>query len=142
MGVDELFRKAMEAKDRALGAGQGKIREALEAALADLRGLRPFIGRCGFSLTEVRLTLSVPPGVAATVEETGGGSGDLAKVFLDPRLTSFQRALVGALEKAYSLQGMAAANGMRIARVVLEISVPPSVDVHLVPTLIPDGPGS
>lgn len=129
--LDGFFEKARQTHKKLTDAGLDKIQESLDRTMAEMPDLRAVLVRAGYAIEKVVLSISITPGVVATIARIGEGSSTLAAVAEEPGLTRTQRLVVGALRRAESLGRSAERYQFQLDRFDIEISINPKVDVHL-----------
>ena len=105
--------------------------DPLEHAIADVSHLRPDLAACGFSLGDIELELSASPAVVVNIHRTHGDAQHLTTLIERPELTSTQRGLVGAMQRAFEMDGMIQRTGHRMGAVRIKVGLPPVVTIAL-----------
>jgi hypothetical protein len=112
-----------------------KLQRKAEQTLSDIRGLEPILKESGFAISEIEVTLSVPPGFTAFVQHTGEEKKSLERTLAEEAdtLTRLQKAFLRSLLRANELAQISDKYGYRFREYELAIGLPPGVTVHLVP---------
>jgi hypothetical protein len=131
MDMKNIVNKAKDVRDQAKEAGKEKIQEAIEGALNDLQGLRPILGQCGYSLGDIRVSITLPPNIVVAIMHDHEAAASLEEIAARPDLTNLQSLVVKALKNAYGLSGMFKKYGYVIGQLSLELGLIPKVGVVL-----------
>jgi hypothetical protein len=107
-------------------ASMAKVREAMD----DLNGTLPALREAGYTLTEVSVTIGLPPTIVASFHSSDAVSEETTARVLeehkDRKLTVF---LVKTLLQAWKLQNNIAIAGMKPRAINVELGIAPSVAV-------------
>lgn len=130
---DSVGLTAQDVKD-ALATAAADVREASAAkireTLADFNSAVPVLQEMGYSLTEVSITLGLPPNVHATFQVSHEATDEVVRRSLeqnvDRKLTAF---LIRALSQARKLQTSIEIAGMKPRGITVEMGLSPGVSV-------------
>ncbi len=119
----------MVALDKARSAATGK--DVLEAALIEVRGLRPALEMSGFRIGEIEIGLAASPSVTLRVHSTHNDAQSLSPLLNRDDFSDTQKALVGSLQKTYSMAEMFRRTGHELDAIRITLGSPPSVRIIL-----------
>ena len=132
MALGVLMNKAKEASAGAANGVKEKASEIMKSSLAEIKGLEPVLKSCGFIIGDLKLTMSIPPGITIVVEQTDVSQDGLNElVAKEGELSKIQSSIVKGLKDAYSMEDAVNKYGMTIGQVEMELTFPPKVHVHL-----------
>lgn len=122
--------------------GKEKLQETVEGILSEINGLKPILLNGGFVVSEIEVTLSLPPEFTVIIQYTGEEKKSLETTLVEDAdtMTSLQKAFLRSLLKANELAQISDKYGYCFGEYELAISLPPRVTVHLVPKEPVSGP--
>lgn len=131
----ETAQKAKAMAGNLAGAGKERMLKTTRFVLSELRALNPILGECGIAITDLALAMSVPPAVIVTIERVGPASIAIEEIVLreDPKLTRFQETLLVSVDRAFAMEKIASDFQYSLGQIVVEMSIPPKVEVHFRP---------
>lgn len=132
MALGGLMDKAKAATADAASGAKEKAVETTQNTIAEIKGLEPVLRNSGFIVGDVKVTLSIPPGVTVVIEQIPSSQESLddlvAKV---EELSKLQGAIIKGLKEAYAMEDSVNEHGMTIGQIEMELTFPPKVHVHL-----------
>src|SRR5262249_42739098 len=113
--------------------GFDKLKDTIAATFEELQSLKPVLAKSGFTMGEIDLVLSIPPGFEVSIVQSGAGAAGLAEIESTMELTKMQSMVVSSLKNAYALDGVFKKYSYTIRGISIMVSIPPKVHVHLHP---------
>jgi cell fate (sporulation/competence/biofilm development) regulator YmcA (YheA/YmcA/DUF963 family) len=132
----DQIKKAKMMASKFAGVSKEKLMQTTKRLLQEIHVLTPVLDDCGFAITDLAIVMSVPPGVLVTVRQMPGQKRVSAEQWLieNPgKLTKFQETVLISIDRAYALESIAAAYKYSMAEIMIEMTVPPRVEVHFKP---------
>lgn len=132
MALGGLLDKAKAVSVDAASGVKEKVADATKSTLTEVKSLEPVLRASGFIIGDLKVTMSIPPGVTLVVEQTESGKEGLNELTdQQGEFSKLQAAIVKGLQDAYAMEGMVNKMGMTIGQVEMELTFPPKVHVHL-----------
>lgn len=135
MAESETAQKAMAMAESLAGAGKEKFLKTTRIVLSELRAMNPILGECGIAITDFAVAMSVPPAILISIERVAPPKVPIEEILLreEPKLTRFQETLLVSVDRAFALEKIAADYQYSMGQIVVEMSIPPKVEVHFKP---------
>ena len=109
-----------------------KVKDSLIDKLEDIRGIKPILRDSGFTISDIAMTMSIPPGIKLSIEQKKKGKNKLEKMQKrKDELSIIQKSIVETILKAYSIEDQIIPYGYMIGQIEIEMAVPPKVHIHL-----------
>ncbi len=138
---EKVAEAGKEAKEKVVEAGSKKAQEIIDSSLAELEALRPLMAKSGLVMGNLKLSVTIPPSLEVSIHQTVGRA-DALKALEEAEgneeLSTLQSLVVSTLRNAYALSSVCEKYGYTFGQMDLELSIPPTVHVHLVPYAIPN----
>ena len=132
MALGGFLDKAKAATADAASGAKEKAVEATRNTLAEIKGLEPVLRSSGFIVGDVKVTLSIPPGVSVVIEQISSSQEGLDELVAKvDELSKIQGVIIKGLKEAYAMEDSVNEYGMTIGQVEMELTFPPKVHVHL-----------
>ncbi|MCX6640955.1 MAG: hypothetical protein NTW14_10835 [bacterium] len=132
MDMKKVLDKAKDLHDQAKEAGKDTLQSALDASLEELQGLRPILAKCGFSINNISITISIPPNVVLTIKHDREEAMGLAEMEKSTELTKMQSLVVKSLKNTYEYSGMFEKYGYVIGTISVTVTIIPKITISLV----------
>lgn len=138
----DQMKKAKMMASKLVGASKEKLMNTTKRLLHEVHVLTPVLTECGFEITDLAIVMSVPPGVLVSVRQIDKKRVSAEDWLLENpgKLSKFQETVLISIDRAYAVESIAAAYNYSMGEIMIEMTVPPRVEVHFKPfvNMIPD----